>query len=179
MKTLLFITLLFSTSIFAKIDCQKHKVYCKIKELRPNMSFKKAMKLSNIIYNKSKKYKGDANLAVAIGMQETSLKERHRQQNIIQFQKECEEESCKESWHVLRGYSDICMFQFHVNTIVANKIDPVKLKNDLEYCVDWHFRLMNQKKRICKELADDAWTCYHSKSKVLRLHYKKLVERYL
>ena len=85
MKILLLIILLFSTGSFAKVDCQKHKVYCKIKELRPNMSVKKAMKLSNIIYSKSKKYKGDPMLAVAIGMQETSLRERHRKQNIIQF----------------------------------------------------------------------------------------------
>jgi hypothetical protein len=70
------------------------------------------------------------------------------------------------------------MFQFHVNTIVNYKIDPVRLKNDIDYCVDWHFKLMNIKKKECKN-KDKPWSCYHSKTEKLRKEYIKLVERYL
>lgn len=179
-KLLLMTVILYSAKLSAKVDCDTHKLYCKIKTLRPNMSYQKAMKLSNILYKKAKKYKGDANLAIAIGMQETGLKERNRRQNVIQFDKQClENGQCIESWKIERGVTDICMFQFHVDTIVRHNMDPIRLKNDITYCADWHFRLMKRKKRICKHLGKDSWTCYHSKTKVLRTHYKKLVERYL
>ena len=171
--------MLFSTQALAKVDCNKHKIYCKIKELRPKMSNSEAMELSNILYKKAKKYNGDAMLAVAIGMQETGLKERHRKQNIIQFYKECEGDDCQEAWRIVKGITDVCMFQFHVDTIVNHSMDPIRLKNDINYCIDWHFRLINEKKRICKDLGNEAWTCYHSRSRILRNQYKQLVERYL
>ncbi len=62
------------------------------------MNDKRAMRLSNIVYKKARKYKGDANLAVAIAMQENSLRQKNRKQNVIQFYDICDEKgSCKEN----------------------------------------------------------------------------------
>jgi len=175
MKTIIIlIGLMITPSLQAKpVNCKKHKLYCKIKKLKPRMSKKQAMSLSNIIYKQSKIHRGDPNLAVAIGMQETGLRNINRTQNIIQFNKD------KTTWTVRRGVSDVCMYQFHVNTIVSYKIDPIKLLSDINYCVAWHFKVMRDKKKMCRKYGKEAWGCYHSKTKILRKHYIKLVSRYL
>ena len=36
-------------------DCQKHPIYCHIKKVKPTMSNKKAMRISNLFYKYSKK----------------------------------------------------------------------------------------------------------------------------
>lgn len=178
-KILLLLPIFMFSLAHAEVDCSKHKIYCKIKSLKPTINNQKAMRLSNIMHKKARKYKGDANLAVAIGMQENSLRQRNRQQNVIQFYDVCDAEGvCRENWRVVRGASDICMFQFHVNTITAYDIDPVKLKNDLDYCVDWHFKLMAIKRKMCRKL-EKPWACYHSKTPKLREIYIKFVEEYL
>jgi len=173
-------TLLFiSIPVFAKIDCNKHKIYCKIKSLKPKMPYKEAMNLSNVV-NRHSKGKGDnPMLAIAIAMQETGLRKISRSQKIIQFSEECGREGCLETWAVVKGVTDVCMFQFHVQTILNYDIDPIKLKNDINYCVTWHFKLMRIKKKQCKSLGSKSWSCYHSSSKVLREQYVELVERYL
>lgn len=176
MKTLLFV--LFSLSANAEVDCNKHKIYCKIKDLKPGMSKIKAMSLSNKIYKHSRAHGGDPRLAVAIAMQETGLREINRKQNVIKFETSCVNGVCKKTWHVTRGVTDMCMFQFHVNTILTYDMDPIKLNEDIDYCIKWHFKLMKIKKKMCKHL-DKPWGCYHSKTKVLRKHYIGLVERYL
>lgn len=157
------------------MDCEKHPIYCHIKSLRPKMDSKKAMKLSNMLHVYSRKYKTkNAILSVAIAMQETSLRsDLSRRQNVIIFNEEMTE------WEVVKGYSDICMFQFHVGTIVREKLDPIKLITNLEYCTEQHFKLLKKKMRICKHLKDDSWTCYHSKTPRRRKRYKEDVERYL
>lgn len=156
------------------IDCNKHSIYCDIIDKKPNIDKSYAMKLSNIIYKYSRKYKQNPHISIAIGMQETGLKENtHRKQNVIVFDK-----SFEKGYKIVRGYSDICMFQFHVDTISSHDIDPVKLKSDIDYCVEEHFKLMMQKRKICSHLGKDSWTCYHSVNKQPREYYKSLVERY-
>ena len=164
----------------AEVDCSKHKIYCKIKDLKPSMDNSYAMKLSNLLYKYSIKYNGSPKLAVAIAMQETSLRyDKNRKQRVIQFFEQCDSQgNCHESYRVIDGVSDVCMFQFHVNTILNHNMDPVRLKNDIEYCVEWHFKLMAEKKKICKDM-NKPWACYHSKTKTHRVKYIELVERYL
>lgn len=180
MKKILLLFSILISQASASVDCNRHKIYCKIKTLRPSMPNNKAMDLSNVIYKKSKKYNGDPTLAVAIAMQETGIgRKTLRKQDVIQFYTECDKRKCWEDYKIVNGVSDVCMFQFHVNTIRNYKMDPVKLKNDLNYCIDWHFKLMNKKKRACKSLGEQSWGCYHSATKIKREIYIKLVERYL
>lgn len=167
-------TLAYTSNVEAKeIDCDKHSVYCNIIDKKPNMKPKKAMALSNKVYKYAKKYGQNPHISIAIGMQETGLRNISRMQNVIIY-----DDSTEEGWKVVRGHSDVCMFQFHVNTIVSHQLDPIRLKDDLDYCIEQHFILMKQKRKICSHLKEDSWSCYHSFNKIPREHYKRLVERY-
>lgn len=174
MKKLVLFLCMLSTTAYAKIDCNKHPIYCHIKKLRPDMKYKKAMSLSNLFYKYARKH-GIKNpiRSVAMAMQETSLRSISRSQNVIVFNKDVTK------YEIVRGYSDICMFQFHVNTITSYKLDPIELKKDINYCVEQHFVLLKKKMRYCKHLESEAWTCYHSATPKLRKRYKEDVERYL
>lgn len=170
-----FIILLFV--IFASVkangqDCERHPIYCNIVDKKPKISPKYAMYMSNLIYKYSKKYKQDAKISIAIGMQETRLRQINRRQNIIIFNDD------NTSWKIVKGYTDLCMYQFHVDTIVSHNLDPIKLKDDVEYCVEQHFILLRQKRKLCKHLKEDSWVCYHSINKVPREYYKHLVKEY-
>ena len=78
MKYILLLVMLLSTSAQAEIDCSRHKIFCHIKQLRPKMKKKEAMKLSNLIYKYSRQYGTDPRISVAIGMQESGLRGIHR-----------------------------------------------------------------------------------------------------
>lgn len=156
-----------------EVDCEKHSIYCNIVDKKPRINKSYAMKLSNIMYKYSKMYGQNPHISVAVGMQETGLRNIHRKQNIIVY-----DDKLEKGYKIVRGYTDVCMFQFHVNTITSHGLDPVRLKNDMEYCVEQHFKLMRQKRKICSHLGEDSWTCYHSVNKIPREYYKKLVERY-
>ncbi len=153
-------------------NCEKHPIYCQILKKKPKMSTQYAMRMSNYIYRYSRIYKQDPTISIAVGMQETGLKQIHRKQNIIIFDE-------NDNWKVVKGYTDLCMFQFHIDTIIHHKLDPVRLKNDVEYCIEQHFILMRQKRKICSHLGEDSWVCYHSVNKVPREYYKMLVKEHL
>lgn len=163
--------LLLSFNLYAKIDCNQHKIYCHIKRVKPSMKMNLAMNLSNLIYKYSRKYGTNPHVSVAIGRQETNLRMIGRKETIIQFNPEPV---------YITGYTDICMFQFHSRTIQAEKLDAHKLYTNLEYCVEQHTKLLAKKIRICKKnLGKKAWSCYHSFNNITRKHYYNLVRRYL
>ena len=157
------------------INCDKHQIYCHIKRLKPKMTYEKAMELSNVFYKSAKKYEVSNPIrSVAIAMQETSFNlHKSRSQNVIVFSEDMSD------YKIVRGYSDICMFQFHVDTIVNEKLDPIRLKTDSDYCIEQHFKLLKKKMKVCQHLKEEAWTCYHSKTYKLRKRYKEDVERHL
>lgn len=168
-------------------DCERHPIYCHIKRVKPSMNNKKAMRLSNLMYKYARKYKiKNAIRSVAIAMQETNLRNINRSQTVIIFETKCGDDSsmtliwpCIETFKYVKGYSDISLFQFHALTIKHYKLDPVKLKNNLEYAVEKHFMIMKDKLKLCKYLEEDAWTCYHSTTPKLRKRYKEDVEQWL
>jgi len=182
--------LIIAASFFAAegADCEKHPIFCHIKRVKPSMGYKEAMNMSNLIYKYARKYKNNNPiLSVAITMQETRLRRIDRKQTIIVFicrgelVKEKSKYKClgEERAVYVEGYSDISLFQFHAVTIRREGLDPVRLKNNLEYAIEQHFKLMKKKLKICKHLGDEAWTCYHSRTPRLRKRYKEDVEKYL
>lgn len=169
---IVFCVLLAAPAAAYQVNCDKHPIYCEIIKKKPKMNRKFAMHMSNMIYKYSKMYDQDPVISLAVGMQETSLRQIHRRQNIIIFDEQ-------DNWKIVKGYTDLCMFQFHVDTIMKHELDPVKLKNDVEYCVKQHFILMKRKREICSHLKEDSWVCYHSVNKVPREYYKMLVKEHL
>lgn len=129
------------------------------------------MHLSNLIHKYAKKYGQDPFISVGIAMQESGIKNIHRKESFVIFK--------NNSYRIKKGYTDLCMFQIHIDTAKNYNINPLKLKNNLRYCVEQHFRIMRHKRKICKHLAKDSWSCYHSITESNRLYYKQLVERYL
>lgn len=157
----------------AESSCDQNPVYCTLAKNRPDMDRLTLQRIATLFNQFAHKYGQDPVISVAIGMQETGLKQINRKKNIIVFNPN------GITWKVERGVTDVCMFQFHVDTIVDQGIDPIMLKNDVAYCVEQHFRLMKIKRGMCSNLGDDSWTCYHSKTPKYREVYKKLVARYI
>lgn len=154
-------------------DCSEQPIYCKLVQYRPDMDRLTLTRIAKVIRKYAEKHGQDPVLSVAIGMQETGLRQVNRPTNIIVFNPD------GITWRIEKGVTDVCMFQFHVDTIVDMGIDPIKLRDNLDYCVEQHFRLMKIKRNLCSDLGEDSWTCYHSKKQTLRENYKRLVARYM
>jgi hypothetical protein len=186
MKILILI-LAFSTTVFSSEVCfiedlpEIKNLYSRVLELRPDIDETWALRFAYLLQIYTSRYDLDPYRAIAIAMQESSLREVHRKTTVIKYQKTCEKNSteCKNVAIISEKYSDFGIFQFHVRTIDAYGYDLEKLKNhDLEYAVMRYCQLMQEKLRICRNLGETAWTCYHSTTPKLRKNYEKLVNRY-
>jgi len=176
--------------VVTKTDCKLHPLYCKMLELQPKVNRKWAMRFSNLLLKYGKQYHMDPWRSLAIAMQETSLRNIHRAHTIIIFGQTCHsikikqkkgyryQKKCRPSYHLVKGYSDLTIFQFHLHTILAHHLDPLKLHTDLAYAVKSHYELLKLKIKRCENLGKDAWSCYHSKTPFRRERYVKLVNRY-
>jgi len=170
MKKMIILSAIIFSWAYADVNCDSHPIYCHIIELRPNINKTFAMKLSNKLYKYSQKYETDPHISVAIAMQESSLRNINRRATVLVKD--------KNNYTLIKGYSDIGIFQFHVLTAKNYKMDIVRLVNDLDYAVDRHVWLLKRKMQYCKHLGDESWTCYHSATPIHRKVYKKHVERY-
>ncbi len=163
---------------FSSLSCQKNRIFCQILTLRPNIDKKWAYKFSNLLYKYGKKFKMDPMRSLAIAMQETSLKNQHRSRNVLVFFDKCDNKHCVKSYKEIIGFSDLSIFQFHVNTIKNFDINPLKLNTSLEYAVKSHFELLQYKQQRCKHLKESAWACYHSKTPKYQNRYISMVNRW-
>lgn len=166
----LLILFFFSTSAYS-VDCEKHKVYCHIKRVAPHIKKDRAMKLSNLIYYYANKYKQDPHISVAIARQENAFRNSHRKGKVVVF--------TDKSYEVIRGNTDLCMYQIHINTAINMGFNIWKLHSDLHYCIETHFKILTKKRKICKSIEPYAWACYHSFTPSIREAYRKKVEEYL
>ena len=154
--------------------------------LQPNIEDHFAKKLARSMTKYSERYQMDPWLSLAIAMKESSLKNKHRKNKTIVIKKTCRQKSsandkpgkqvCRERAEVVRGYSDLSLFQFHVNTLLAMGLDPLRIHQDLDYTVDAHFKILKRKMQQCKSLRKESWSCYHSRTKILREAYVKKVK---
>ena len=122
--------------------------------------------------------KMDPMRSLAIAMQETSLSNIHRKRNVFVFFEKCADSKCVKSYKEVEGYSDLSIFQFHVDTIKYFNIDPIKLNSSLEYAVETHFKILKHKQEQCAHLNENAWACYHSKTPKHQKRYIKMVNRW-
>lgn len=181
MKKLFFVLpfLLFSTASFA-VDCAKHPIFCKIKELQPSMSYERAMKLSNIIYKGALKHGTDPMITVAILNQESSFINQHTFTITRDVTRHCDHNSCKEVIKETHTVKDMTIAQINVYTAAEYGFDLDRLFNmDTEYALECHFKILEDKIKMCKHLGDEAWSCYHSATPKHRLKYVEMVSRYL
>jgi hypothetical protein len=166
----LFLYLIMSTEVHS-IDCLKHPVFCHIKRVAPHLSPKKSLELSNLISKYAKKYDQDPHISVAIAAQESSFRFTNRKSKVVLFS--------KNGYEIVEGGTDLCMFQIHINTALNEGLSILKLHKNIEYCIESHFKILVKKRKACKKLEPEAWSCYHSFTPSFRKEYIKKVRQYL
>ena len=184
-KTLCFIlcvllsTTLLGTSLSTSPkNCKKHPIFCHAVKLQPNLTPKKAMILSNLLVRYSKKHQLDPWRSLAIAMQESSLRYYKRYQKVIVPHPRCKNKEACKRYRTIKALSDVGLFQLHASTVEQYRLDTAKLLVDLEYMVSTHFIVLLDKIKQCQHLGSEAWSCYHSKTPVLRKRYIKKVNRF-
>ena len=162
-----------------KISCKRNPIYCQIIKFRPSANKQWAFKLSNYLVRYGKQYKLDPWRSLAIAMQESSLRNINRYTTVLVPTNQCQNNhQCSKKLTVLRAVSDVGLFQLHASTIRNYTFDAEKIADDLRYMVKTHYIVLAKKTKLCKQLGHDAWSCYHSRTKVLRQGYIKKVNRY-
>jgi len=182
MRVLFFGLALFMlpTAASAKTYCERNPIYCKIMELQPRMNKSEAMKLSNLIAKAAKKHGVDPMVSVAILNQENNFRDKHTWQITKKIKNKCGEDSCTQTITETKEVFDMTIAQINVKTAADYNFDLVRLfEHDTEYAIDCHFTILKDKIRMCADLGDEAWSCYHSKTPVYREKYVELVSRYL
>jgi hypothetical protein len=202
--------LFFAFSDFAcaksRINCDKHPIYCQIKKNHPKLDRKYAMKLSNIIYKKVRKYHIPPRIFVAILMQEsryqlgaTGCHGGYRKLTNIEF--ETEIDKCTDGTWKARGNplvfdhqkcmdsipklveSKVCtdfgIGQIYYKTAKRYKFNTELLLTDLEYSIDASARVLSDFQHRYESREIDWWTRYNARSPRKRLVYKTLVSEYL
>jgi len=181
MRTLLLIaSLLTSTTSYAEIDCNIHKIYCKILKLKPKVDKTWAMEFSNKLVAGAKRSNINPSISLAILMQESSLTNVNTFKKDEHVEKKCTEKSCTKIITQVNKVVDLSIAQININTAIHYKCDIEKLFFfDEDEALECHFRVLKDKIKMCNHLGDLDWSCYHSTTEIHRIKYVDLVSRYL
>lgn len=164
-------SLIFSSMAAASL-CEKHPIYCHIKNLRPSLPNRAAMELSNHIFRNARRFHINPRVAVAIAYQENRFRD-----TVVKHYR-----------HGKLVSVDVGVWQLSVRTIGNyNKqfnwnIDRLRLEWDLDYQTAVAFRIMRRKQRICSKrgwAVGSEWSCYHSFTRKHRMEYERDVKRWL
>ena len=179
--------LVFAINVDAKT---KHPIYNQIISNSPSINKAYAMKLSNIIYKKTRKYKVNARLFTAILAQETmyKLSQGSCSTGYIKIDMEYLTAAISlEMKNKLRDYTNskvtICedfgIGQVNHRNIAKFEMDKERLLTDLDYSVDMAAFMLNLTKKYYSKKDSEWFTRYNAFSKDKRKKYKSLVERFL
>jgi hypothetical protein len=171
------IVIMFSAKVYA-VNCEQNPLYCKILSLQPALDKTWAMEFSNLVGKAAKRYNLDPYRIVAIANQESGLKNIDRCTNVIIFNEKNEQNHGLKEFSIKTACADIGIFQINVATIQEYEFDIWKLKESVSYQIESHCKVLRDKIKMCKSLGENAWTCYHSKTKDLREEYQRLVDRF-
>jgi hypothetical protein len=162
-------------------DCSKHPIYCQIVTNKPNINKRYAMRVSNIIYRKAKKYDISPKLFTAILAQESMYKLSARncttgvvRKSYINFIGEIQ------GYHYSKTKvcTDFGISQIYYKTAKGHKFDIHKLTTDLEYSISAGMIVLKYFQRYRKK-DKNWWTRYNAYDKIKRERYRKLVKRFL
>jgi hypothetical protein len=206
MKKMFFLLFLLSFNVFSKVNCEKHPIYCQIKNNKSSLENEYAMKLSNIIYKMHKKYKIPVRIFTAILMQESSYdlsakgcnKGLYKDSKYfdVQIQKclnPITEDDIKNAEKCLQNInpykekkicSDFGISQIYYKTAKRFGFNIFKLNSDLEYSVEAGAIVLNDFMKKYKNKDVDWWVRYNcgvrgNTKRDTCLIYKKLVQRYM
>jgi len=209
MKTILIsIVFLFSLSSYAA-DCEKHPIFCQIKQNKPGIDSDYAMKLSNIIYKMHKKYHIPSRIFTAIlmqesgyslgakgchkGIQQPSKKYIETANNICQVGKvgvpEANIKGCLKNFPQMGNIetkvcTDFGISQIYYKTAKGWGFDISRLTTDLEYSVEAGAKVLHDIMERFEAKDNDYWVRYNCGFRSTTKRdtcqiYKKMVQRYL
>lgn len=162
------------------LNCSTHKLYCKIVEFNPRIDRSEAMNLSNKIYAKAKLNGVNPELALAILMHETGLRNINTYKTSTKVTESCTKTMCTKTTTEVSNVFDMGIAQINIGTAVDYGFDIERLyKLDMDYALDCYFVILKSKMKMCADLGDKAWSCYHSTTENYRLIYVDLVSRHL
>lgn len=192
MKKILLLSILLSTSAFAKIDCTQHPIFCQIKKNKPSLDNEYIMELSNVIYKMHRKYHIPSRIFTAILMQESgySLEAKGCHSGIQQPTKKYVETAkdvclfnkpdepkekalgCMHHNFRLTTYKEeakICtdfgISQIYYKTAKRFDFDLERLTNDLDYSVEAGARVLNGFMEMYEAKDADWWVRYNCGTK--------------
>lgn len=195
-----------SSAAHAKVNCNRHPIYCQIKKNSPKLSSSKAMKLSNIIYKAVRKHRLPTRIFVAILAQESSYKLEAkgchyglRQETLAELKHRCKNTRFVQGSPQMSKYGyGICLSEGKINPeMVRSKVcsdfgigqiyyktakgfgfNLSKLTTDLNYSIEAAAKVLADFKKRYSAKEVYWWTRYNSSSRIKRRIYKELVERY-
>ena len=157
-----------------KVNLDKHPIYAQIINNRSSINKAYAMKLSNIIYKKSKQYNIDSRIFTAMLAQESMYKLTSK--NCTTGYKTYPD---KTIYKIVKVCSDFGLSQIHYRTAEKYKFDVARLTTDLEYSVDAGMQVLSYfKKRYKKKEPDTYWSYYNTSTPSKRKIYEELVMKY-
>lgn len=172
--------LLFAKPAFAGVDCNVHKIYCRIVELRPDIDKDRAMRLSNYIFKYSKEFNVDPMVSVAILHQENRFRKLHTWKTTSDTHTECEKFKCVTTTTEVKEILDIGVAQINYHTAKWYDLDVDRLYNhDTEYTIRAHMLILRDKINQCKDRGHYAWGCYHSTTPKYYNRYVTTVKGFL
>jgi len=175
--------LLNSNIAWGKVNCNQHKIYCKVMKLQPKMNKSLAMALSDMIYHKAKRYGVDPFVSLAILNAESELKTintfkpKTTKTTVVEH---CTENKCYQTITTQKEMLDMTIAQINVQTAIDYGLDvEILLTGNVDYALEAHYTILKDKIRRCSRFGAEAWTCYHSATPKYRLQYLKTVSRFL
>lgn len=179
----LILTVLFGGAMYANaetLDCKTHKLYCKVVAFNPRIDRAFAMEISNKVYSKAKQHGVKPELAMAILMHETGLRNINTYKTNTKVSESCDTSGCTRTTTTVDKVFDMSIAQINVNTAVHYGFNLERLyKLDMDYAIDCFFIVLKDKMRMCSNLGDKSWSCYHSSTEHYRIIYVDLVSRHL
>ena len=167
------------TSRPQQINCKRNPIYCQIMKFRPKANPSWAFTLSNDLVKYGRQYHLDPWRSLAIAMQESSLAKTRRYSTVLVPTQECNvAHQCFIKLTTIKAVSDVGLFQLHASTVQHYGFDATKVSDNLDYMVKTHYQVLADKIKLCQKLGNVAWSCYHSKTTVLRKKYIQQVNRY-
>lgn len=158
-------------------DCNKHPLFCQIKDNNPHLSTTFAMELSDTISKAAKKHKIPANIYTAILMQESSYNVKAKAMVCGLRQPSSDVEACI--------VADFGMSQINYKTAESYEFDLKRLTTDIEYSVDAGAKVLSWFHRRYSKREHDWYCRYNVGTRPKRMiktacrKYIKLVNRYL
>lgn len=181
--------LVFSCKANAK-GKTKHPIYSQIITNSPSINKKYAMKLSNIIYRKARKYDIRADLLTAILAQESMYRmvQGSCSTGYVEIDMGYLKATIPETMRAsIKAYTneeitvcaDFGIGQINYRNIAKLGFDKERLLTDLDYSVDIAALMLKKKYKYYGKTGPDWWTRYNAYDPDKRKIYKKMVERFL